>query len=57
MIQWQRMAALRNARPWMTNTALCLAGLGLLMLTRQFVRENDHYGIGFSGCMSRRSSS
>ena len=34
----------------MTNSALCLLGLGLLLLCRQFVLENDHFTIGFSGC-------
>jgi hypothetical protein len=34
----------------MTNATLCLLGTGLLLLTRQFVSEHDHFTIGFSGC-------
>jgi hypothetical protein len=34
----------------MTDVALCLFGLGLLLFTRQFVSEADHFTIGFSGC-------
>jgi hypothetical protein len=34
----------------MTNVTLCLLGMGLLLLTRQFVAENTHFTIGFSGC-------
>ncbi len=45
-----RLVALRGGRPWSTNAALCLLGLGLLLLSRQFVLENDHFTIGFSGC-------
>ena len=42
--------AFREGRAWMTNVALCLLGVGLLLLARQFVSENDHFTIGFSGC-------
>jgi alpha-1,6-mannosyltransferase len=37
------------ARPWQTNAALLLIGMGLFFLTRQLVSEYDHYTIGFSG--------
>jgi len=36
-------------RPWQTNAALLLIGVGLFFLTRQLVSEYDHYTIGFSG--------
>ncbi len=39
----------RVGRPWATNFALCGLGFGLLLLARQFVSENDHFTIGFSG--------
>ncbi len=42
--------SLRDGRPWMTNVALCLFGVGLLLLTRQFVTQLHHFTIGFSGC-------
>lgn len=42
--------SLRDGRPWMTNVVLCLLGLGLVALTRQFISESDHFTIGFSGC-------
>jgi len=38
-----------NARPWQTNAALILIGIAFFFLTRQLVREYDHYTIGFSG--------
>jgi alpha-1,6-mannosyltransferase len=44
---------LRDGRPWMTNVMLCLVGMGLLMLTREYVWEYGgfgHYRIGGSGC-------
>ncbi len=44
------MIALRDGSAWMTNATLCLLGMGLLLLTRQFVAENTKYAIGFSGC-------
>ena len=37
------------AQPWQTNTALILIGTGLLLLTRQLIREFHHFTIGFSG--------
>jgi len=43
------MAHLRDGKPWMTNAVLCLLGLGLVCLARQFVVEHDHFVIGFSG--------
>ena len=45
-----RLMSLRHGRPWMTNAALCLLGFGLLLLTKQFTTQLDHYTIGFSGC-------
>ncbi len=41
---------LRQGRPWMTNVTLCVFGIGLLMLTRQFTFQLHHFTIGFSGC-------
>jgi alpha-1,6-mannosyltransferase len=38
-----------SARPWQTNTALIIIGIGLLLLTRQLVSEFHHFTIGFSG--------
>lgn len=40
----------RAGRAWATNLALGLLGFGLLLLTRQFVSEWDHFRFGFSGC-------
>jgi alpha-1,6-mannosyltransferase len=38
------------ARPWQTNAALILIGVGLFLLARQLVSEYDrHFTIGFSG--------
>ena len=37
------------AKPWQTNAALGVLGLGLFMLTRQLVSEFDHFTMGFSG--------
>ncbi len=45
-----KVADLREGRAWMTNVTLCMLGVGLLLLTRQFVAENTHFTIGFSGC-------
>jgi alpha-1,6-mannosyltransferase len=42
--------SLSEGRPWMTNVTLCLFGLGLVLLTHQFVSESHHFTIGFSGC-------
>ena len=36
-------------RPWQTNIALALRGVGMLLLARQLVSEYGHYTIGFSG--------
>ena len=50
---WEGMHSLRDGRPWMTNGVLCLLGLGLLMLTREYVWEyggEGHFVIGGSGC-------
>ncbi len=43
-------ASWRDLRPWHTNAALLLLGLGMIAYTRQLVSEYDHYTIGFSGC-------
>jgi len=46
-------SAMRLGRPWATNAALCLLGLGLLLLTHEYVWEYGglgHYVIGASGC-------
>jgi len=43
------MARLRDGKPWMTNAVLCLLGVGLVCLARQFVVEHDRFVIGFSG--------
>ena len=40
----------RELRPWHTNAAFVLLGLGMIAYTRQLVSEYDHYTIGFSGC-------
>jgi alpha-1,6-mannosyltransferase len=48
-----RMDALRAGAPWMTNAVLCLLGLGLLLLTKEWVWEYGGAGlfrIGGSGC-------
>jgi alpha-1,6-mannosyltransferase len=46
----ERLRSLRDGRPWMTNAALCVLGFGLLLLTKQFTTQLDHFTIGFSGC-------
>ena len=38
-----------TARPWQTNAALILLGIGLFFLTRQLISEYDHFTIGLSG--------
>jgi len=38
-----------EARAWQTNAALLGIGVGLFALARQFVSEDDHFTIGFSG--------
>ena len=46
------LASLRrriSPHPWQTNAALILIGTGLLLLTRQLIREFDHFTIGLSG--------
>jgi alpha-1,6-mannosyltransferase len=40
----------RRGQPWLTNATLCLFGLGLTLLARQFVLEHRHFSIGYSGC-------
>jgi len=50
---WGGIASLRAGRPWITNLMLCLLGMGLVMLTREYVWEYGgagHYVIGGSGC-------
>ena len=39
-----------DARPWHTNAALIVIGLGLICYTLQMTSENDGFYIGFSGC-------
>jgi hypothetical protein len=41
---------IRTGHAWLTNTALGLLGFGLVLYTRQFISEADHFTIGFSGC-------
>ena len=36
-------------RPWFTNTMLSVLGAGLVALAGQFIAEQRHYTIGFSG--------
>ena len=43
------MRRISVAKPWQTNTALLLVGMGLLLLCRQLVNEYDHFTMGFSG--------
>lgn len=40
----------RRGHAWLTNAALLLLGAGLVLFTRQFLSEADHFTIGFSGC-------
>ena len=50
--KWHRILSGRHwsvARPWQTNAALMLIGIGLFALTRQLISEYDHFTIGFSG--------
>jgi alpha-1,6-mannosyltransferase len=42
-------AGLREGRPWMTNAALCVIGVGLMLMAKQFSTQLDHFTIGFSG--------
>jgi hypothetical protein len=47
------MRELRSGRAWMTNVTLCLLGIGLLLLTKEYAWEYGgfgHYVIGGSGC-------
>jgi alpha-1,6-mannosyltransferase len=54
--EWRRrmlLARLREGAPWMTNVTLCLLGVGLLLLTREYAWEYGgagHFVIGGSGC-------
>ena len=48
--KFAKLEEFRRGRAWATNAMLCLLGTGLLLLTRQFVSENGHFTIGFSGC-------
>src|ERR1700749_2033280 len=48
----QSIVRYREGRAWATNAMLCVLGVGLLLFTRQFVAEHDHYTIGYSGCSS-----
>ena len=40
-------------RAWVTNVLLCLIGMALVWLARQFVIEADHFELGFSGVSGR----
>jgi rSAM/selenodomain-associated transferase 1 len=40
-------------RGWVTNALLCLIGVGLVWMARQFVIEADHFELGFSGVSGR----
>jgi len=49
-VSWRkRLEPWRAGRAWFTNALLCIFGVGLLLLARQFVAEHGHYTIGFSG--------
>jgi hypothetical protein len=41
---------IRSGNAWLTNVFLALLGFGLVLFTRQFLSESDHFTIGFSGC-------
>jgi hypothetical protein len=43
------MEAWHEGRAWATNLLLCLLGVGLVLLARQFVAEHSQFKIGFSG--------
>jgi hypothetical protein len=43
------MARWRAGRAWFTNAVLCVFGVVLVWLARQFVIQPGHYTIGFSG--------
>jgi hypothetical protein len=50
LARWrENLEGWRVGRAWATNGVLCLLGVGLLWLARQFVAEHAHYRIGFSG--------
>ncbi len=49
MKRLEAWSGLREGRAWMTNMALCLIGVGLTLLARQFVQEYDHFRLGFNG--------
>jgi hypothetical protein len=47
------LESMRAGKPWATNAALCLIGMGLLLLTKEYIYEytdGGHYVIGASGC-------
>jgi alpha-1,6-mannosyltransferase len=49
----KKASNLREGRPWMTNAALCLLGLGLMLLTKEYGWEYGsfgHYVLGGSEC-------
>ena len=43
------LARWHAGRAWLTNIILCVLGLGLVAMTRQFVAEHFRYRIGYSG--------
>lgn len=40
-------------RGWVTNALLCVIGVALVWMARQFVVESDHFVLGFSGVSGR----
>ena len=47
---WRQLATYGKGRAWATNAMLCVLGVGLLLFAKQFVAENGHFWLGFSGC-------
>ncbi len=39
----------RGGRAWFTNLVLCALGIGLVLMARQFLAEQQRFHIGFSG--------
>ncbi len=50
MSAWRHLSGYREGRAWATNAMLCVVGVGLLLLFRQFLDEHEKFTIGFSGC-------
>jgi alpha-1,6-mannosyltransferase len=49
VISREELMRWRAGRAWATNVVLCLLGVGLVGLARQFVAEQRRFSIGFSG--------